>query len=329
MDDLIHSKLNLNPILFLFLFPHTEAQSPMQPASPFANHTIWDVSSIVIIIGAFIATFLLVTVFSIFLSHCGHSHPTSSQNHSGIHPQILQTFPILFYSSINNHLKREDPLQCAVCLSDFNHQDTLRLLPQCNHVFHPPCIDAWLSSHVTCPVCRAILDQPLHSVAIAVDGEGSTSEGCGEGRRNGDEEDKGVVERASKSKLLRSNSTGHSVVEDVERYTLRLPEDVKKSIMVNHGVMLQRSASYNFVGSSMKGLCWSDSDGSSRGKRHSIGLMGKEKKLACWWCSVMDEAEERIKGYGVFSPEFGLKSGGYHCCTQTEVTQKAPCKMLL
>lgn len=30
-----------------------------------------------------------------------------------------------------------------------------RKLPKCEHVFHMECIDMWLHSHATCPVCRA------------------------------------------------------------------------------------------------------------------------------------------------------------------------------
>lgn len=61
----------------------------------------------------------------------------------------------------------------------------------------------------------------------------------------------------------------------MERYTLRLPEDVKKRIMEGVVPPVQRSTSYNFVGSSMRGFCWSDSEGSSRGKRYGFGSTGK------------------------------------------------------
>ena len=63
--------------------------------------------------------------------------------------------------------------------------------------------------------------------------------------------------------LWRSNSTGHSLVEpgnNVERYTLRLPEDVRKYIILNHG-RIQRSVSYHVIGNSEKGLCWGDCEG--------------------------------------------------------------------
>ncbi|KAF3672161.1 RING-H2 finger protein ATL54-like [Capsicum chacoense] len=47
--------------------------------------------------------------------------------------------------------------ECSVCLSEFQEDETLRILPKCNHAFHIPCIDTWLRSHTNCPVCRAII----------------------------------------------------------------------------------------------------------------------------------------------------------------------------
>ncbi|KAK8507519.1 hypothetical protein V6N13_141538 [Hibiscus sabdariffa] len=44
---------------------------------------------------------------------------------------------------------------CSVCLSEFMEDESLRLLPKCNHAFHVPCIDTWFKSHSTCPLCRA------------------------------------------------------------------------------------------------------------------------------------------------------------------------------
>jgi hypothetical protein len=43
---------------------------------------------------------------------------------------------------------------CAVCLDDYAVGAVLRCLP-CSHAFHAPCIDAWLSAHKQCPMCKA------------------------------------------------------------------------------------------------------------------------------------------------------------------------------
>ncbi|KAL6627198.1 hypothetical protein ACP70R_030924 [Stipagrostis hirtigluma subsp. patula] len=45
--------------------------------------------------------------------------------------------------------------ECAVCLSELADGDKVRALPSCGHVFHVDCVDAWLRSRTTCPVCRA------------------------------------------------------------------------------------------------------------------------------------------------------------------------------
>lgn len=46
-------------------------------------------------------------------------------------------------------------LECAVCLSEFEDNEELHLLPRCSHVLHLDCIDAWLASHVICPIYHA------------------------------------------------------------------------------------------------------------------------------------------------------------------------------
>lgn len=44
---------------------------------------------------------------------------------------------------------------CAICILDYKAGDTLKVLPNCHHVFHKDCIIPWLterSGH--CPLCR-------------------------------------------------------------------------------------------------------------------------------------------------------------------------------
>ncbi|XP_057545052.1 putative RING-H2 finger protein ATL49 [Amaranthus tricolor] len=75
---------------------------------------------------------------------------------SGVDQSYIDTLPIFLYKAI---IGVKDPFDCAVCLCEFEPDDKLRLLPKCSHAFHMDCIDTWLLSHSTCPLCRASLLQ--------------------------------------------------------------------------------------------------------------------------------------------------------------------------
>ncbi|XP_076961059.1 uncharacterized protein LOC143637592 [Bidens hawaiensis] len=62
---------------------------------------------------------------------------------------------------------------CAVCLSEFEDGEELRTMPECMHSFHAPCIDMWLYSHRSCPICRldATSMAPPSVDVICVDGQ--------------------------------------------------------------------------------------------------------------------------------------------------------------
>ncbi|XP_059627133.1 RING-H2 finger protein ATL52-like [Cornus florida] len=44
---------------------------------------------------------------------------------------------------------------CPVCLCEFEDGDEVRTLQECMHSYHVPCIDMWLYSHSSCPMCRS------------------------------------------------------------------------------------------------------------------------------------------------------------------------------
>ncbi|CAN6243750.1 unnamed protein product [Urochloa humidicola] len=59
---------------------------------------------------------------------------------------------------------------CSVCLEEVRGGEMVRSLPECRHVFHVGCIDAWLQWHVTCPLCRSDLSPRRRATVAAVAG---------------------------------------------------------------------------------------------------------------------------------------------------------------
>ncbi|CAG9769258.1 unnamed protein product [Ceutorhynchus assimilis] len=53
----------------------------------------------------------------------------------------------------NSETHEGDQTSCVVCMCDFEARQMLRVLP-CSHEFHAKCIDKWLRSNRTCPICR-------------------------------------------------------------------------------------------------------------------------------------------------------------------------------
>ncbi|XP_078443837.1 putative RING-H2 finger protein ATL49 [Wolffia australiana] len=79
---------------------------------------------------------------------------------AGVDQSFIDSLPIFLYKDIAT---ANDPFDCAVCLCEFESEDKLRLLPECSHAFHAECIDTWLLSHSTCPLCRTSLLPPFPS----------------------------------------------------------------------------------------------------------------------------------------------------------------------
>ncbi|KAH6781712.1 RING/U-box superfamily protein [Perilla frutescens var. frutescens] len=73
---------------------------------------------------------------------------------SGLDQAFIDALPVFSYNEISGP---KEPFDCAVCLCEFSEADELRLLPICSHAFHINCIDTWLLSNSTCPLCRGAL----------------------------------------------------------------------------------------------------------------------------------------------------------------------------
>ncbi|KAJ0976298.1 hypothetical protein J5N97_018263 [Dioscorea zingiberensis] len=118
------------------------------------------------LIYCFIAFFALVSVFILWCTGCFSSHrnqcrrtttttattstTTTNNNVRKFDVKSFGELPVFVYSE-----KEMEKLECVVCLAEFKDGEKGRILTQCNHRFHMSCIDKWLKSHSTCPLCRA------------------------------------------------------------------------------------------------------------------------------------------------------------------------------
>ncbi|XVF60351.1 hypothetical protein PTKIN_Ptkin08bG0038000 [Pterospermum kingtungense] len=103
---------------------------------------------------------------------------------SGLDQAFIDALPVFQYREI---VGVKQPFDCAVCLCEFSEKDKLRLLPTCSHAFHINCIDTWLLSNSTCPLCRGTLFTPGFSVENPIFDFGDIREddGCAGNGGNG------------------------------------------------------------------------------------------------------------------------------------------------
>jgi E3 ubiquitin-protein ligase ATL6/9/15/31/42/55 len=222
---------------------------------------------------------------------------------NGLNQDVIDTFPTFCYSNVKGLKIGKSTLACAICLNEFQDDETLRLIPKCSHVYHHGCIDIWLVSHNTCPVCRASLDPRLEDTVVPPTITIQIPEG--ELHHNEEEVDLDIhedqkrdnieVEYSTKVNSLRrshtycaltrsrssgflstillsrSNSTGVLLKpgEDCERFTLRLPDEVRNQMMMNTKMHKRAKSCVSFKKMS-SGICGyrSKSVGCGSGWRH-------------------------------------------------------------
>ncbi|CAN8235428.1 unnamed protein product [Cochlearia groenlandica] len=175
------------------------------------------------------------------------------QQARGLDASVIETFPTFRYSTVKTLRIGKEALECAVCLNEFEDDETLRLIPKCCHVFHPGCIDAWLMSHSTCPLCRAnLVPVPGESVNVSIQIPGlvvNDLPGSDQNRVLGSPDARlidSVALTCNQSMPRRSMSTGWNLAgiftnsdwtgqhtENLDRFTLRLPQDIHNKLLVN------------------------------------------------------------------------------------------------
>ncbi|KAE8698235.1 putative Subunit H2 [Hibiscus syriacus] len=86
------------------------------------------------------------------------ANPAVDAASSGLDSRVLNLLPAFTFSS---QTYPDSVLECAVCLSEFEENESGRVLPKCNHSFHMECIDLWFHSHSTCPLCRTSVQESV------------------------------------------------------------------------------------------------------------------------------------------------------------------------
>lgn len=138
------------------------------------DHSTFEFSPLIVaLIGILSSTFILVTYYTIISRLCrrrrnmnhdatdgelGQVSSSSSSLSSGLDEALIKSITVMKYTkSQDDGEVVVEGRECSVCLSEFEESESLRLLPRCNHAFHLPCIDTWLKSHDTCPLCRSTI----------------------------------------------------------------------------------------------------------------------------------------------------------------------------
>ncbi|KAA8538130.1 hypothetical protein F0562_027738 [Nyssa sinensis] len=308
--------------LLLYFAPDVTAQTGTTPPPPFGfplDPRIKVSPSMAIILVSLISAFFLIGFFSVYIRQCVERRMSQSFTLAddgvgsgrrwrraaprGLDPAVIDTFPTFIYSEVKGLKIGNRALECAVCLNEFEDDETLRMLPKCSHVFHPDCVDAWLASHITCPVCRANLVpkpgeiDPITMLSHDSDGESvhsALSPDIHEMHHQNlvraaddliiDIQSPDVINptqtpnqnRPPRStprkthiadKFPRSHSTGHSLVqpdENCERFTLKLPEEVRNQLVNSCLSRTKSCVAFPRVRSSRKGFR-TGSGGSGRG----------------------------------------------------------------
>ncbi|KAF8402879.1 hypothetical protein HHK36_010971 [Tetracentron sinense] len=126
----------------------------------------------VVLIGAISATVVLVIYYCIAFGWCRQREIISRPQQSLLPEQdniarsidisIRELIPSYRYTKEVGLVSSTEDVTCAVCLCEFKEGDEVRVLPECIHSFHVPCIDMWLRSHSNCPLCRTVTAPSQH-----------------------------------------------------------------------------------------------------------------------------------------------------------------------
>ena len=224
---------------------------------------------VIAVIGVLASAFLLVSYYTIISKYCGNRESSQSEeheenveleeddhnpsHHEPWHASTIGLDEALIKSITACKYKKGDGLvevtDCSVCLSEFRDDESVRLLPKCSHAFHLPCIDTWLKSHSSCPLCRASIftfnaAAALHVAATVT--EPTSRNDTTSGNRHADDENVVAVAGDSESDAVEGESVTLSHGGAVSKSALRVLSDLG-NLRGRHSVIEIRDEGYDSI----------------------------------------------------------------------------------
>ncbi|KAI3930153.1 hypothetical protein MKW92_045721 [Papaver armeniacum] len=134
---------------------------------PYYRRDVRNVDRIIhLVVGIIIPTVLVIVVVCYHVlrnkgffsdGDRGHGEITNSSQvvtiNTSLGVSVVESFPTVVIGE-SGRLPNPDINLCAICLSEYQPKESVKIMPACNHYFHADCIDAWFRLNLTCPVCR-------------------------------------------------------------------------------------------------------------------------------------------------------------------------------
>ncbi|KAJ0909461.1 putative transcription factor C2H2 family [Helianthus annuus] len=79
----------------------------------------------------------------------------------GLDSAVIDGLPIVLHHRNSTTSLGVD--ECCICLGVFEEGEKVKVWPKCFHEYHCECVDKWLTTHSSCPICRApvLVDSPV------------------------------------------------------------------------------------------------------------------------------------------------------------------------
>ncbi|KAL8138739.1 hypothetical protein V2J09_004740 [Rumex salicifolius] len=257
---------------------------PPPPMAPSSSSSSSFSPLVIAIIGILASAFILVSYYAVISKFCvfrsratwpsidDMEHNLDNNNNNNESDHVDQNEPwntraagldeaLIKLISVCKYKKKDGVFlstDCSVCLGEFEEGEALRLLPKCSHAFHVSCIDKWLKTHSSCPLCRSNITIQsgilMHNQQETIEQEGSEEHEELQGVMNLPSEiveirDEGELSSSIRRSLSMDHSMGRRISineEDCEMHTKDQTSMGEEAYRVLQSVMKRSLSSGRF-----------------------------------------------------------------------------------